>query len=72
MQLECIPVGCVLPALYNMGGLPDRDPPLDRDLHWTETPIGQRPPGQRPPWTEIPLDKDPLDRHSPMNRIRQV
>ena len=34
---ECIPVGCVPPALYRKGGLPDREPP------------GQIPPGQKPP-----------------------
>ena len=63
---ECIPVGCVPPIHYHMGGLPDRDSldrdPLDRDLP------GQRSPGQRPPWTETSwtetppsLDRDPLD-----------
>ena len=50
---ECIPVGCIPPALYYMGALLDRDPPgqipalkrdpLDRD------PPQQKHPGQRPP-----------------------
>ena len=35
LKQECIPVGCVPPALYRTGGvLPDKDPP----------PTGQRPP----------------------------
>ena len=35
---ECIPVGCVPPALYCTGGLPDRDPPA-----WTETLLDRDP-----------------------------
>ena len=53
---ECIPVGCVPPALYHMGGLCDRDTP------WIETPLDRDTPGQRPLWTETPLDRDPLER----------
>ena len=36
---ECIPVGCVAPALYRTGGggLPDRNPPGRRPQH-TEPP----------------------------------
>ena len=59
IKQECIPVGCVPPALYRTGvsvwGVSlDRDPPgqripLDRDPLWSETPCGQRPLGQRPP-----------------------
>ena len=53
MEQECIPVGCVLPALYRTGvGLHDRDPPgqrppVDKDPPprdtsvWTETLCGQ-------------------------------
>ena len=48
---ECIPVGCVPPALYRTGGLPDRDP-----SPWTETPPGQKPPRTNPlPRTDTPL-----------------
>ena len=72
---QCIPAGCVLPARYCTGDLPDRKPPLtensrerdptDRDPR-TETPLdrdppGQRPPGQRPP----PLDRDPTGQRPP-------
>ena len=42
---ECIPVGCVLPTRYSMGGLHDRYPSPDRD-----------PPGQRPPRMGTPQD----------------
>ena len=47
-QQECISVGCIPPAFYRTGDLPDSD------LPWTETPLGQRPPDrdfprQRPP-----------------------
>ena len=66
-QQECIPVGCVPPTHYHMGGLclgvpqtpPGRDL-LDRDPQ-TETPRQRTPwtmtspPGQRPQ----PLDRDP-------------
>ena len=63
-QQECIPVGCVLPALYCRGGLPDggshaqRPPqtetPMDSDTPWTETLPRQILPLDRtpPPWTE--------------------
>ena len=53
---ECISVGCVPPDFYHMvGGLPERDPTLDRN-----------PPGQRPPWTETsPGQRPPLDRDLP-------
>ena len=78
IRQECIPVGCVQPALYHTGGLPDRTS-LDREQRppSTETtcpdrdPLGQRPPGQRPsgqrtetPWTETPHTEThpPLDR----------
>ena len=49
---ECIPVGCVPPALYYMGALLDRHllkrDPLDRDLPQQKHP-GQRPPVNTPP-----------------------
>ena len=47
-EQECIPVGCVPPARYHTGGLPDRDTP------GAETsPPDREPPGQRHPlWTE--------------------
>ena len=41
----------VPPARYHTGGLPDREPPLDR------YPLDRDTPGQRPPWTETPLLK---------------
>ena len=52
----CIPVGCVPPALYCTGGLPDGDPP-----GWGSPSC----PGQRP------LDRDPSRRTetTPVNRI---
>ena len=53
---NAIPVGCVPPAHYRMGGLCLGDPPLDRD------PPGQRPPWTETPWTEIPQTESPLDR----------
>ena len=64
-QQECIPVGCVLPALYRRGGStcqgvpctenpPDRDP-MDSDTPWTETLPRQRLPLDRNP----PLVRDP-------------
>ena len=31
-EQECIPVGCVLPTLYHIGGLPDRDPPRQTEI----------------------------------------
>ena len=50
---------------------PDKEPPLNRDPPWTETPPGQRPRTENPTWTEPPpprdrdqaplLDRDPLD-----------
>ena len=45
--LESISVGCVPPARYHTGDLPDRDPR-------TETPLDRDPSQQRPPpkWTE--------------------
>ena len=59
---ECIPVGCILTAMYSgcQGSLhpdvPDRDP-------WTETPR------QRPPDRDPMLDRDPLlDRDSLVGR----
>ena len=56
---ECIPVGSVLSALYNMGGLPDRDS-LDRGPPLTEPPPGQGSPQRPLPfWTKT----------SPVNRI---
>ena len=55
---ECIPVGCVPPTRYRTGGgLPNRNPPLDRD------------PPVRDPRSETPLlDKDPtpVDRETPV------
>ena len=63
LKQECIPVGCVPPALYRMGGLPDRQPPPDRD------PPGQRPSLDRhPPWTETPQDRDPPWTETPQDR----
>ena len=60
---ECIPVGCIPPAWYHMGSLPDRDPALDRD-----------PPGQRPP--PQPLDRDPpllwTDKHLWKHYLRKL
>ena len=56
---NAIPVGCVPPAHYRMGGLCLGDPPLDRD------PPGQRPPWTETPWTEIPQTESPLDRDPP-------
>ena len=38
-KLECIPLGCVPPARYRTGGLPDRDPP-GQSPPPTETPRG--------------------------------
>ena len=74
---NAIPVGCVPPAHYRMGGLCLGDSPLDRDppgqrppgqrsprrrAPWKETP-GQRPPDRDPLWTETPSgQKLPLDR----------
>ena len=43
---ECIPVGCVPPVGFRMGGLHDRVPP----------------PGHRPPWIVTPWTETPLDR----------
>ena len=73
LRLECIPVGCVPPARYRMGGYPNKDP-LDRDPPGQrppgQSPLDRDPPGQRPRnrdslwtetlWTETPLDRDPL------------
>ena len=66
---------CVPPAHYRtggvcQGGLPNTDPPPDRDPPWTETPPDRDPHGQTPldidpPWTETPLDRDPTDRDPP-------
>ena len=67
---ECIPVGCVLPARYRMGGgsltqtqhrdppgqRPPRQRPPDRD------PLGRKPPGQRPPQADPPRQR-PIDRN---------
>ena len=54
---ECIPVGCVPPARYCMGGSPWQRPPGHRSPRqrpsWTETPWTET------PWTENPLDRDP-------------
>ena len=75
-QQECIPVGCVPPALYRTGGLPNRDPP-DRDPPgqrpcWKETPLppdrdppGQTPRTETPLWTETPPGQAPLERDPP-------
>ena len=55
LKQECILVGCVPPARYRTGGLPNRDPapsappPPGHRAPWTK---------QRPTWTEIP-DRDP-------------
>ena len=61
---ECIPVGCVPPTLYILGGVSDTDPPgqrppwtetpCDRDLPWTETPVTETPLGQNPSPDRIP------------------
>ena len=79
---NAIPVGCVPPAHYLIGGLCLGDPALDRDPHWTETPWTEipqteSPPGQRPldrdPQTETPsgqrspLDRDPLWTETPQS-----
>ena len=65
LKKECIPVGCVPPALYRGGCLTDKDPNLDRDLP-RQRPPGQRTPphrdppaGQRPSWTGTALDRGP-------------
>ena len=58
-QKHHIPIGCILPALYCTGGLPDRPP-------WTETPWTESPPRQRPPSGQrAPPERDPLDRDPP-------
>ena len=36
---ECIPVGCILPACYRMGGLPGQRPPPGQRIPQTETPL---------------------------------
>ena len=72
---ECIPVGSVLPALYNMGSLPDRDP-LNR-YPPGQDPLSDPPPGQSLPLTEPPPGQgspqtDPLPfwtKTSPVNRM---
>ena len=49
------------PHVTVWGGLPDRDPLLDREALLDRDPIpGQRPPWTETPWAENPLDKDPL------------
>ena len=58
LEQECIPVGCVPPALHHTGGVSlDRNPQTETPL-WTETLLGQRP----------PPDKDLLDRDPPPDR----
>ena len=63
---ECIPVGCVPPALYHSGvslteSSRGQRPPLDTDPLLDTEPPDIYPPGQRPPyrdllpWTEILL-----------------
>ena len=66
VKQECIPVGCIPPALPPYGGsLCDRDPP-DRNP----------PPGQIPPWTETPPVNRITDRCKnitfPQLRLRAV
>ena len=63
-EQECIPVGCVPPARYRMGVLPNRDPwtetpLLQTESPQTETPLDRDPSGQRPPWTEDPPGQRP-------------
>ena len=53
--------GCVPPALYRTGGLPDRDSSGQRPP-WTEIPPDRDPARQTPPDRGPPLDRDPLDR----------
>ena len=65
IQQECIPVECVLPALYRTGGSPWQRPP------WTKTsmdrnPPGQKPPGQRPPGQGTP---PPVVRQTPVKTL---
>ena len=63
-EQECIPVGCIPPTHYHMGGLHDRDPPdrdpLNRDP-FTETP--QQSPWTETPWIETLPHRDPRQRH---------
>ena len=74
---ECIPVGCIPPALYHAGGIHDRDPP-NRDPR-TETPGIETPPRTETPQTETPRQRTPRqrppwdrDRDSPVNRITDM
>ena len=71
-QQECIPVGCVPPALYHTV----RDVSLQEGFClWSHVPSGeisltqtprQRPPGQRhSPQTETPPDRDPRRTEDP-------
>ena len=58
-QQECIPVGCVPPARYRMGGSPCQRPP------WTETPWTEIPQTEtswtETPWTETPQTETSWD-----------
>ena len=55
LKQECIPAGCVSPALYRT----EVGVSLTRGLPWTETQLDRDPPGQRPQWTDTPLDSNP-------------
>ena len=69
IKQECIPVGCVPPALYHMGVSltdRDRDPLLNRDPPLLDRdPSGQRPtpctehlPDRDAPWRETPCEQN--------------